>query len=78
MSHYRGSYSVNIPDNQKELNRRDQNGLQLKRENEANLAKIKQLTADLQAAQDEMQNQAKVKLLFVNLITKYRFNKYNS
>ena len=67
MSHYRGSYSVNIPDNQKELNRRDQNGLQLKRENEANLAKIKQLTADLQAAQDEMQNQAKVKLLFCQL-----------
>ena len=60
MSHYRGSYSVNIVDNQKERNRLDQNGLQLKRENEANLAKIKQLTADLQAAQDEMHNQAKL------------------
>lgn len=60
MSHYRGSYSVNVVDNQKERNRLDQNGLQLKRENEANLAKIKQLTADLQAAQDERHNQAKL------------------
>lgn len=49
-----------ILDNQKERNRLDQNGLQLKRENEANLAKIKQLTADLQAAQDERHNQAKL------------------
>ena len=60
MSHYRGSYSVNVVDNQKERNRLDQNGLQLKRENEANLAKIKQLSADLQAAQDERHNQAKL------------------
>ena len=60
MSHFRGSYSVNIADNQKERNRLDHNALQLKRENEANLAKIKQLTADLQKAQNEIQNQEKL------------------
>ena len=49
-----------IADNQKERNRLDQNALQLKRENEANLAKIKQLTADLQKAQNEIQNQEKL------------------
>ena len=60
MSHFRGSYSANIADNQKERNRLDHNALQLKRENEANLAKIKQLTADLQKAQNEIQNQEKL------------------
>ena len=60
MSHFRGRYSVKIPDNQKELNRRDDYMLQLKRENEANIAKIKQLTADLQTAHDEIQNQNKL------------------